>query len=116
MTDESKQKRILKLGVISLGRACMLMLPTFTADRRVRLCAAGDPRFLIVIAGLDPAIHRFEVMDPRAKPAGDDFRYGEAPSEARALLSSEFGPSYETVEHLRSAQKGRMIIASRSRQ
>ena len=36
--------RILKLGVIGLGRAFMLMLPTFTADRRVRLIAASDPR------------------------------------------------------------------------
>ena len=44
MTDENRQKRVLKLGVIGLGRAFTLMLPTFTADRRVRLCAAADPR------------------------------------------------------------------------
>ena len=35
---------ILKLGVIGLGRAFTLMLPTFTGDPRVRLCAAADPR------------------------------------------------------------------------
>jgi phthalate 4,5-cis-dihydrodiol dehydrogenase len=44
LTDESRQQRILKLGVIGLGRAFTLMLPTFTADRRVKLCAAADPR------------------------------------------------------------------------
>jgi phthalate 4,5-cis-dihydrodiol dehydrogenase len=44
LTDESRQKRVLKLGVIGLGRAFTLMLPTFTADRRVKLCAAADPR------------------------------------------------------------------------
>ena len=44
MTDENRQKRVLKLGVIGLGRAFTLMLPTFTADPRVRLCAAADPR------------------------------------------------------------------------
>jgi phthalate 4,5-cis-dihydrodiol dehydrogenase len=44
LTDENRQKRALKLGVIGLGRAFTLMLPTFTADRRVKLCAAADPR------------------------------------------------------------------------
>ncbi|MDB5964216.1 MAG: 4,5-dihydroxyphthalate dehydrogenase [Polaromonas sp.] len=33
----------LRLGVIGLGRAFTLMLPTFTQDRRVRLVAASDP-------------------------------------------------------------------------
>jgi phthalate 4,5-cis-dihydrodiol dehydrogenase len=36
--------RVLRLGVIGLGRAFTLMLPTFTADPRVRLVAAADPR------------------------------------------------------------------------
>ena len=36
--------RVLQLGVIGLGRAFTLMLPTFVADRRVRLAAAADPR------------------------------------------------------------------------
>jgi phthalate 4,5-cis-dihydrodiol dehydrogenase len=31
-------------GVAGLGRAFTLMLPTFVADPRVRLCAAADPR------------------------------------------------------------------------
>ncbi len=44
MTVDSTQKRVLKLGVIGLGRAFTLMLPTFTTDRRVKLCAAADPR------------------------------------------------------------------------
>jgi len=44
LTDESRQKRVLKLGVIGLGRAFTLMLPTFIADQRVKLCAAADPR------------------------------------------------------------------------
>jgi phthalate 4,5-cis-dihydrodiol dehydrogenase len=44
LTDDSKSKRVLKLGVVGLGRAFTLMLPTFTADKRVKLCAAADPR------------------------------------------------------------------------
>ena len=36
--------RILKLGVIGLGRGFTLMLPTFAADPRVGLHAAADPR------------------------------------------------------------------------
>jgi phthalate 4,5-cis-dihydrodiol dehydrogenase len=34
----------LKLGVIGLGRAFTLMLPTFMADPRIRTVAASDPR------------------------------------------------------------------------
>lgn len=33
-----------RLGVAGLGRAFMLMIPTFDADARVRLTAAADPR------------------------------------------------------------------------
>jgi phthalate 4,5-cis-dihydrodiol dehydrogenase len=44
LTADRAQTRILKLGVIGLGRAFTLMLPTFAADRRVRLCAAAEPR------------------------------------------------------------------------
>jgi phthalate 4,5-cis-dihydrodiol dehydrogenase len=36
--------RILRLGIIGLGRAFMLMLPTLARDPRVRLVAAADPR------------------------------------------------------------------------
>lgn len=35
---------VLRLGVIGLGRAFTLMLPTFLQDHRVRLVAAFDPR------------------------------------------------------------------------
>jgi phthalate 4,5-cis-dihydrodiol dehydrogenase len=35
---------VLRIGVIGLGRAFTLMLPTFVADARVRLAAAADPR------------------------------------------------------------------------
>jgi phthalate 4,5-cis-dihydrodiol dehydrogenase len=34
----------LRLGVAGLGRAFSLMLPTFTADARIELAAAADPR------------------------------------------------------------------------
>ena len=34
----------IRLGVVGLGRAFTLMLPTFLADRRVQLVAACDPR------------------------------------------------------------------------
>jgi phthalate 4,5-cis-dihydrodiol dehydrogenase len=37
-------KRKLRLGVAGLGRAFTVMLPTFTADKRVALVAAADPR------------------------------------------------------------------------
>jgi phthalate 4,5-cis-dihydrodiol dehydrogenase len=36
--------RILRLGVVGLGRAFGVMLPTFLRDGRVRLVAAADPR------------------------------------------------------------------------
>jgi phthalate 4,5-cis-dihydrodiol dehydrogenase len=36
--------RVIRLGVIGLGRAFTLMLPTFSLDPRVRLVAAYDPR------------------------------------------------------------------------
>ena len=35
--------RVLNIGVIGLGRAFTLMLPTFTGDQRVQLVAATDP-------------------------------------------------------------------------
>jgi phthalate 4,5-cis-dihydrodiol dehydrogenase len=44
LTADRAQGRILKLGVIGLGRAFTLMLPTFAADNRVKLCAAAEPR------------------------------------------------------------------------
>jgi phthalate 4,5-cis-dihydrodiol dehydrogenase len=37
-------ERVLHLGVIGLGRAFTLMLPTFVADRRIRLVAGAEPR------------------------------------------------------------------------
>jgi phthalate 4,5-cis-dihydrodiol dehydrogenase len=37
-------ERILRVGVAGLGRGFTLMLPTFTADPRVTLVAAADPR------------------------------------------------------------------------
>lgn len=41
---EQAAPRTLRLGVAGLGRAFSVMLPTFLADRRVRLVAAADPR------------------------------------------------------------------------
>lgn len=37
-------ERVLKVGVVGLGRAFTIMLPTFTGDARVQLVAAADPR------------------------------------------------------------------------
>jgi phthalate 4,5-cis-dihydrodiol dehydrogenase len=34
----------LRLGILGLGRAFTLMLPTFSSDRRIRMVAAFDPR------------------------------------------------------------------------
>src|SRR5215213_10632770 len=39
-----REGRKLRLGVVGLGRAFTVMLPTFTADPRVALVAAADPR------------------------------------------------------------------------
>ncbi|HKP65085.1 MAG TPA: Gfo/Idh/MocA family oxidoreductase [Casimicrobiaceae bacterium] len=41
MTQPSSPRR---WGVVGLGRAFSLMLPTFVADARVQLCGAADPR------------------------------------------------------------------------
>ena len=41
MTNSTSPRR---WGVVGLGRAFSLMLPTFVADPRVRLCGAADPR------------------------------------------------------------------------
>ena len=42
MNGEGERK--LRLGVVGLGRAFAVMLPTFTADPRVVLTAAADVR------------------------------------------------------------------------
>jgi phthalate 4,5-cis-dihydrodiol dehydrogenase len=45
MTDKNiSQLEPIKLGVLGLGRAFTLMLPTFEGDNRIRLVAAFDPR------------------------------------------------------------------------
>jgi len=44
LTWDSKAADPVRLGVIGLGRAFVLMLPTFRADERVRLVAACAPR------------------------------------------------------------------------
>ena len=41
---ESMSATTINLGVAGLGRAFMLMLPTFIADSRIRLVACADPR------------------------------------------------------------------------
>lgn len=41
---EQHQLRPVRVGVVGLGRAFTLMLPTFLGDQRVRLVAACDPR------------------------------------------------------------------------
>lgn len=43
MTSEPSQNPV-RLGVVGLGRGFMLMIPTFSADPRVRLVAAAAPR------------------------------------------------------------------------
>src|SRR5271156_1753275 len=43
-SPETLMTEPLNLGVIGLGRAFTLMLPTFAADSRIRMVAASDPR------------------------------------------------------------------------
>ncbi|PRP61165.1 4,5-dihydroxyphthalate dehydrogenase, partial [Bacillus halotolerans] len=44
MASHTESTARLRLGVVGLGRAFTLMLPTFLADRRVQLVGACDPR------------------------------------------------------------------------
>ncbi|AMB87031.1 4,5-dihydroxyphthalate dehydrogenase [Pseudomonas agarici] len=44
MPSHAESSHRLRLGVVGLGRAFTLMLPTFLADRRVQLVGACDPR------------------------------------------------------------------------
>ncbi|WP_343077612.1 Gfo/Idh/MocA family oxidoreductase [Pseudomonas sp.] len=44
MASHAESTARLRLGVVGLGRAFTLMLPTFLADRRVQLVGACDPR------------------------------------------------------------------------
>ncbi len=43
-TSEAHHQMPVRIGVLGMGRAFTLMLPTFTAETRVRLVAAYDPR------------------------------------------------------------------------
>jgi phthalate 4,5-cis-dihydrodiol dehydrogenase len=43
-TGDDVNERAINLGIIGMGRAFTLMLPTFVADPRIKLCAATDPR------------------------------------------------------------------------
>jgi len=44
VADTASRQRSLRLGVLGLGRAFTLMLPTLVADKRIELAAAADPR------------------------------------------------------------------------
>jgi phthalate 4,5-cis-dihydrodiol dehydrogenase len=86
VTDLGQQRR-LRIGVVGLGRAFVLMAPTFLADARCRLVAAADPRA--------EARERFEA----------DFQ-GRAYETLEALLAD---PAVEAVyiatpHHLHAAQ------------
>lgn len=63
VVPDSASSRVLRIGVVGLGRAFTLMLPTFLLDTRVRLVAGSDPRA--------PARERF-ALDFDA-PAYEDF-------------------------------------------
>jgi phthalate 4,5-cis-dihydrodiol dehydrogenase len=65
------QDHVIRLGVIGLGRAFTLMLPTFSLDPRVRLVAAYDPgpeasaRFVVDFDGVAHTSAQSLCSDPR---------------------------------------------------
>jgi phthalate 4,5-cis-dihydrodiol dehydrogenase len=83
----------LKLGVIGLGRAFTLMLPTFMADPRIRMVAASDPR--------TDARTRF-AEDFGARVYGDAEALCTDPDLAAVYIAS---PHQFHVDHVKCAAK-----------
>ena len=83
----------LKLGVIGLGRAFTLMLPTFMADPRIRMVAASDPR--------TDARARF-AEDFGAKVYGDVEALCADPDVAAVYIAS---PHQFHLDHVKCAAK-----------
>ncbi|WP_298257846.1 Gfo/Idh/MocA family oxidoreductase [Bradyrhizobium sp.] len=92
----------LNLGVIGLGRAFTLMLPTFAADPRIALVAAGDPR--------TEARERF-ATEFNAKVFDDAEALCADPDVAAVYIAS---PHQFHVEHVKLAAKhGKHILVEK---
>ncbi len=92
----------LNLGVIGLGRAFTLMLPTFAADPRIALVAASDPRA--------EARARF-AQEFGAKVFDDAEALCADPAAAAVYIAS---PHQFHVEHVRlAARRGKHILVEK---
>ena len=92
----------LNLGVIGLGRAFTLMLPTFAADPRIALVAASDPR--------TEARERF-AMEFNAKVFEDAEALCADPAVAAVYVAS---PHQFHVEHVRcAARHGKHVLVEK---
>ncbi|MFT8246106.1 Gfo/Idh/MocA family oxidoreductase [Roseomonas sp. BN140053] len=94
---------MIRLGVIGLGRAFMLMLPTLVHDRRLRLTAACDPR--------PEALDRFRADFPgsRTHAAAEDLC---ADPEVDAVYVAS--PHQFHLAHLRAAAaRGKHVLVEK---
>ena len=92
----------LNLGVIGLGRAFTLMLPTFAADPRIALVAASDPR--------TEARERF-AMEFNAKVFEDAEALCADPAVAAVYVAS---PHQFHVEHVKcAARHGKHVLVEK---
>ena len=92
----------LNLGVIGLGRAFTLMLPTFAADPRIALVAASDPR--------TEARERF-AMEFNAKVFEDAEALCADPDVAAVYVAS---PHQFHVEHVKcAARHGKHVLVEK---
>jgi phthalate 4,5-cis-dihydrodiol dehydrogenase len=100
--SEGAATRVLRIGVIGLGRAFSLMLPTFTSDPRVRLVAAADPR--------PEARARFA-----ADFGGATFQYGSSLCrDADVDVVYVASPHQLHAEHaVRAAEAGRHVLVEK---
>ncbi|MCR4524186.1 Gfo/Idh/MocA family protein [Bosea sp. 47.2.35] len=97
----------LRLGVVGLGRAFMLMLPTFAQHPLVRLTAASDPR--------EEARRRFEADFSKPGYAARSYETPEAlcgdPGVEAVYIAS---PHQFHVEHVRlAARAGKHILVEK---
>lgn len=92
----------LRLGVVGLGRAFMLMLPTLISDRRVKLVAACDPR--------GPARDRFtaEFAAPAYETIGELLNDGTV--EAVYIASPH---QYHRAQAVAAARAGKAVLVEK---
>src|SRR5437016_14564529 len=77
--------RKIRLGVVGLGRAFTLMLPTFVADERVELVGAADPRIEARRRfESDFAARAYESIEPQCGDSSIEAIYVASPHQLHA--------------------------------